>query len=431
MRTIVVFLAAWASLAGAQERERLPMEDMRLFGEVYGVMRRYYVQAIDHPVLIRSAIEGLLKMDPYGAFLSPEEFRELQAGPRPDVASIGVEVLEREGGVRIVAPLEGSPASRAGLKPYDRILNIDGIDVREMRVSEAFKLLRGEAGTTTRLTIQRRGEMEPRQVSVVREVIRTRAVRSRHLDSGVAYLRITRFGEGTAQTVARELGALFARGEPQLLILDLRASPGGLLSSCVATAALFVPLNAPIVKVEGRTPDSRREFRATPQDYLRRGETDPRAAAPEAARSVRIAVLVDGGTASGAEFLAAALRDNKRAILVGSQTFGRGAVQTIFPLGPGDGAAALKLTTAFYQSPGGIPFEGVGLRPDLALAAEFSPEDFGGDGDVVLHTAIEHFLGKRQRRAPSSAGAAPYETSPPAGTTAAPLEMSRSIRSAL
>lgn len=427
MRTLLALLLAWTPLAWTQERERLPIEQLRTFADVYALVRQHAMPAVDHPALIRSAIEGLLKIDPYGAYLSPEEFRELQDGPRRDMGGIGIEVVERQGGVRIVAPIEGGPAARAGLRPYDHIVKIDGIDVQEMRVAEAVKLLRGEPGSATRLTIQRRGEAEPRDVSVVREVVRVRSVRSRALNADVAYVRVSQFQDGTAGLVARELTTLFARAEPKLLILDLRSNPGGLLQSSVATAALFLQDNAPIVKIDGRTPESKREFRANPQDYGRRGQADPRAALPEGVRTARMAVLVDGGTASGAEFVAAALRENKRAILVGGQTFGRGVVQTIFPLG----AAAIKLTTAIYQSPNGVPFEGVGLRPDLALPQGVMVQDFGSDADAALQAAIEHFLGKPRGSRPASAGAAPYEMSPPAGTAAAPLETRRSILSLL
>ncbi|HET7672412.1 MAG TPA: S41 family peptidase [Burkholderiales bacterium] len=406
MRTIAVLLAAWTSLAGAQERERLPVEQLRTFVEVYGAVRQHYIRQLDHEVLIRNAIEGLVKSDPNAAYLSPEEFRELQAGPNPAVASIGVEVTEREGGLRIVSAMEGTPAFRAGLRPHDQVLKVDGVGVQDMRLAEAVKLLRGEPGSAVRLSIQRRGESAPREVDLVREVIRIQPVRSHLVNADVAYVRVMQFNEHAAGIVARHLSALLSRAEPKLLVLDVRASPGGLLRSCVASAALFLPDHAPVVRIDGRTADSRREFRAAPEDYLARGQADPRAALPAAARSVRMAVLVDSGTAAGSEFVAAALRDNRRAILVGEQTFGRGVVQTIFPLGAN--AGALKLTTGVYQSPGGVPFEGVGLRPDLSVAERVAPEDFGDEArDAVLRAAIDHFLGPRQRARPSTASAAP------------------------
>jgi len=371
---------------GAQERERLPVEKLRAFTDVYAVMRQNYVEPVDHDVLIRGAIEGLLKVDPYAAYLGPEEFKELQVGTQGNVGGVGMELTVRAGALRIVSPIEGAPASRAGLRPQDALLKIDAVDLQEMRLGDAVKLLRGPPGTSVKLTIQRAGEPAPREVSLVREIIRVQSVKSRRLNADVAYVRISQFQEVTAELLAKELAKVFGPTEPKFLVLDLRLSPGGLLSSCIAAAALFLPENAPILRTEGRASEAKAEYRATAADYLRRGQVDPRSLAPAKLRTIPMAVLVDHGTASGSEFVAAALRDNKRAFLAGEQTFGRGVIQTIYPLG---GNTAVKLTTARFQSPSGEQFEKVGVRPDLVVAEPTAVRDFGSDSDAALRAAVD------------------------------------------
>jgi carboxyl-terminal processing protease len=382
-------LLACASPAHAQERERLPIEKLRSFTEVYGAVRQTYLESVEHDVLIRNAIEGLLKVDPYAAYLDPEEFRELQAAPRGTVGGIGVEVTQRRGALRVVSAIEGSPAARAGLQPQDALLKIDDVDAQEMRLSEAVKLLRGKPGTAMKLTIQRQGEPTPRELSVVREVVRVQSVKSRLINADVAYVRVAQFQEATPEILARELTRLFKLGEPKVLVLDLRSNPGGLLNSCIAAAALFLPDNTLILKTEGRASEANREYRAVAEDYLRAGQADPRPLLPARARTIPMAVLVDRGTASGSEFVAAALRDNKRAVLAGEQTFGRGAIQTIMPLGNN---AAVKLTTARFRSPSGQQFEGIGLRPDVVVPNQLSPADFGSDTDNVLRAALDKLV---------------------------------------
>jgi carboxyl-terminal processing protease len=288
--------------------------------------------------------------------------------------------------VRIVASIEDTPAARAGLKPDDVLLKIDEVDIQDKKLSEAVKLLRGKPGTTVKLTLQRRGELEPRELTLVREIIRVQPVKSRLVNPNVAYVRVAQFQDAAPEIMARRIAALFSQAEPKLLVLDLRSSPGGLLRACVAGAAMFLPENALILRTDGRAPESKREFRAVSDDYLRKGQTDPRALLPASVRNVPIAVLIDRGTASGSEFVAAALRDHKRATLVGEHTFGRGLVQTIYPLSP---TGALKLTTARYQSPNGAQFEGVGLRPDIVVADQVARGDFGSDADAVLRAAID------------------------------------------
>jgi carboxyl-terminal processing protease len=387
-RIVAVMLLLSSAVAGAQERERLPVEQLRKFAEVYGAIRTNYIEATDHEVLVRHAIEGLLKIDPQGQFLDAEEFSALQRGPEPGVGGLGVEITMRRGTVRLVSPMDDSPASRAGLKPNDALLKIDDVDLQDKGLPEAVKLLRGKPGTQVRLSVQSPGEAQ-REVALVREIIRVRSVRSALPRRDVGYLRVAQFQERTPELMAKELAALWGSGELRLLILDLRANPGGLLFASVAGAALFLPDDAVISRTVGRAEDAKREFRAVPQDYLRRGQADPRTLLPPQARSVPLAVLVDGGTAAGSEIVAAALREHKRAVLVGTQTFGRGTVQTIMPLGNN---TAIKLTTARYVSPSGAPIEGVGLRPDVEVTAPVARAEFGSEADPALRAAIDRLL---------------------------------------
>lgn len=397
-------LLCWALAGAAQERDKLPIEKLRTFVEVYSLVRHAYLRPLEHDALIRGAIEGLLKMDPHAAYLDAEEYRELQYGVTDGrVASIGVEVIDR-GGMRVVAPIEDGPAFRAGVKPGDTIVKVDDVDVQERKLAEAVKLLRGTPDSTVKLTLRRPGEATPRELVIVRSVVRNYPVKARLAAPGVAYLRIAYFGESVPEAAARELAGLSRQGELRLIVLDLRSNPGGILQACLATAALFLPENALLLRIRGRTPDNQRDFRASPQDYLRRGQRDPRSLLPDGVRNVPIAVLIDRGTASGSEFVAAALRFNRHALLVGEHSFGRGLVQTVFPLSP---AGAIKLTTAQYESPDGVPFEGVGLPPELVVRAQVAPADFGGERDAPLQAAIEQLLPEPQPAAPSAVSAAP------------------------
>jgi carboxyl-terminal processing protease len=362
---------------------------LRKFAEVYGALRQSHVESLDHEVMIRAAIDGLLRLDPNGAYYDAEEFKELQAGLRSGVGSVGLEVTERRRAVRIVSAIEDSPAARAGLKPDDVITKIDDHDIADLKLAEAVKLLRGKAGTRVTVSVQRPGEQQLRVVDLIREIIRVRAIKSRLVNSNVAYVRIAQFQETAAESVAKEIAALSAQAQLRLLVLDLRSSPGGLLHSCVATAALFLPENALILRTDGRDADSRREFRAVGADYLRRGQIDPKPLLPVSIRDIPIAVLIDRGTASGSEFVAAALRDHQRATIFGQHSFGRGLVQTIYPLHP---SGAVRMTTARYYSPSGGQIEGVGIKPDVVVPDDVAMPDFGTEMDPVLRAAIAQLL---------------------------------------
>jgi len=384
-------LAAWLLLLPAPSfaaDDDPPQAQLRAFIEVYNALRANHVRALDHDMLMRSAINGLLKVDPHAAYLDEGEFRRMARDSRTPAAGLGLELGMDPRGVRIISVIDDAPASRADIRPGDVLLAVDGVALKGRSLAEAVKVMRGAAGTPARLTLQRGEEPQPRQVTVVRQIIRVATVRSRLLRGDVAYVRISQFQENTPDSLARQLAELFARAEPRLLVIDVRGNPGGLLRACVAAAALFLPDKALIVKTDGRNEDATREYRAVPSDYLHGSHTDPRKLVPARAREVRTAVLIDYATIAGAEIFAAALLDNNRATLLGQQTRGEATVQTLMPLRNG---AALKVTTARYQSPAGRDLERVGVAPQIRVE-ERATGELGGPDDPVLRIALEKVL---------------------------------------
>ena len=350
-------------LADRESPPRLPppvaLSQPRLLDEVIERVRSSYVEPIGEVQLEQAAVEGLLaSLDPHSDFLDVAEYQELRVGSAGRYSGVGIEVEERDGLVVVVSPIDGSPAARAGLRPGDVILSVDGQPLPTDDLAAAVGHMRGYAGSRVRLAVRREGAAQPLLFELERSEVRLRTVHADTLESGYGYLRIRRFTEATPDELQRALASLAGANGARLegLVLDLRGNPGGVLESSVAVADEFLESGV-IVIGDGRRPDARFQMNATPGDAL---------------YGAPMVVLVDAESASGAEIVAGALRDHGRATLVGRATYGKGSVQTIIPLSQGQ---AIKLTTSRYLTPSGASIHGHGLSPDILLPGST-------DGDV-------------------------------------------------
>ncbi|MGJ7458253.1 S41 family peptidase [Halomonas sp. RA08-2] len=329
----------------------LPIEEIQTFAEVFERIKRAYVEEVDDATLLRNAMRGMLsELDPHSAFLDREAFQSLRESTQGEFGGVGIEVGLEDGQLTVITPIDDTPASRAGLQARDQILRIDDTPTERLSLQEAVNLMRGEPGTRIELTILRRGESSPRTVTLTREVIRTESVRSELLEPGYGYLRISQFQTRTGNQVGEQLRRLERDAPLSGLVLDLRNNPGGVLQAAVAVADAFLD-DGLIVYTEGRLADTEMQFSANPDT---------------AAPSVPLVVLINGGSASAAEIVAGALQDQHRAVVMGTESFGKGSVQQIMPLGNGEG---LKLTTALYYTPNGRSIQAQGIEPDVAVVS--------------------------------------------------------------
>jgi carboxyl-terminal processing protease len=346
----------------------LPIEELRAFTEVFGRVKSDYVEPVDDKKLITEAINGMLTgLDPHSAYLDQEAFRELQVGTQGEFGGLGIEVGMEDGFVKVVSPIDDTPASRAGVKSGDLIVKLDETSVKGMTLNDAVKRMRGKPNTQITLTIVRKGETKPIVVTLTRAVIKIQSVKSKLLEPGYAYFRVSQFQEHTGETLAKSIETLFKQNQGPMrgIILDLRNDPGGLLNGAVAVTAAFLPSNALVVYTDGRTEDARMKLQANPENYLRgRLKEDYIRKLPAEVKTVPMVVLVNGGSASASEIVAGALQDHRRAVIMGQQTFGKGSVQTILPLGNN---TAIKLTTARYYTPNGRSIQARGIVPDIPL----------------------------------------------------------------
>ncbi|NEV61296.1 S41 family peptidase [Thiorhodococcus minor] len=350
---------AVAEQAAAEPDDALPLDDLRTFADVFGRIKDDYVEQVDDKALIESAIRGMLAgLDPHSSYLNGEEYRDLQVGTSGEFGGLGIEVGMEDGFVKVIAPIDDTPAQRAGLKAGDMIVRIDDKPVKGLSLSEAVKLMRGKPGTEIKLTIMRSTDEKPFEVRIERAIIQVASVKSRILEPGYGYLRLTHFQAHTTDDMLEAIDALKKQTEGNLkgLVLDLRNNPGGVLNGAVGVSDAFLT-EGKIVYTEGRVKNSEMEFNAGPDDVL---------------NGAPIVVLVNGGSASASEIVAGALQDHRRAIVMGTQTFGKGSVQTIVPI---DDSRALKLTTARYYTPSGRSIQAQGITPDIKLEhGEFKPE---------------------------------------------------------
>ena len=343
----------------------LPWQDARLMAEVIDRVKAEYVDPVDDHELMQHAIRGMLSsLDAHSAFLDEEDLEDLRVASEGGYSGIGIEVSYEEGLIIVVAPIEGSPAERAGLSTGDIIVAIDGHEVKTAGLAESVGRMRGPPATRVRVTVDRDGSAEPLEFSIERAEIELQSVRSAMLEPGYGYLRISQFSETTLPDLEAAVAALQDEASLPLrgVVLDLRGNPGGILEAGVDVADLFLDSGL-IVSATGRTSDARFRMEATPGDIV---------------DGAPIAVLVNGGSASASEIVAGALQDNGRAFLVGRTTFGKGSVQTVLPL---SGGRAIKLTTSRYYTPSGTSIHEHGIEPDLVLPREATVAAVAGPGD--------------------------------------------------
>jgi carboxyl-terminal processing protease len=345
-----------------------------LLDEVEERVRNEYVEAVTKEQLDLAAVDGMVaSLDPHSAFLDPAEYEAMRVSTAGHYSGIGLEVAERDGRIAVVTPIDGSPAARAGLRSGDILLEIDGRTVAGGSLAEIIERMRGFAGSTVRLTVERSGEPEPLRFELQRSDVQVRTVRAEALPGRYGYLRVTHFTDSTPRDLGRALATLQSAAPLRGLVLDLRGNPGGVLESSVSVADEFLDSGV-IVRAEGRTAESRFVLRATEGDAL---------------RSAPLVVLIDRGSASGAEIVAGALRDHGRATLMGERTFGKGSVQTVMPLANGQ---ALKLTTSRYFTPSGASLHDRGLEPDVSLPGASHRDEQAAEvaTDPAVQTALQY-----------------------------------------
>lgn len=352
------------AIAQREAKTPIPYEDLQLLSAVFGKIKSDYVETVSDDKLIKEAINGMVRgLDPHSDFLDADAFKELQVSTQGKFGGLGIEVGVEDGVVRVTSPIEDTPAFRAGIKAGDLIVKIDDTATRGLPLSKAVDKMRGKPGTQVVLTVVRKDVETPLTFTLTREEINVKSVKAKMLEPGYGWIRVRNFQERTGEDLAKALKDFYAKGELKGLVLDVRSDPGGLLNQAVAVSAAFLPKDALVVYTDGRTPDARMRLAATKENYSRRGE-DYFKDLPAAVKKVPMVVLVDGGTASASEIVAGALQDHKRAIVIGNQTFGKGSVQTILPLGNN---AGLKLTTARYYTPSGRSIQAKGIEPDIAV----------------------------------------------------------------
>ena len=380
----------------------LPIEELRTFADVFGAIKQGYVEPIEDKKLITYAISGMLSnLDPHSAYLDAESFKDLQVSTQGEFGGLGIEVGMEDGFVKVVSPIEDTPADRAGIKAGDLIIKLDDSPVKGLTLSDAVKKMRGKPKTSIKLTVARKGETKPLEFTIVRDKIKVQSVKSKTVEPGYGYLRVTQFQEETAADVARHLDKLFkekdkdGKSEPiKGLVLDLRNDPGGLLHGAIGVAAAFLPAKALVTSTDGRTEDAKKKYIASSEDYLRGQKNDFLKDVPAGAKNIPLIVLVNGGSASASEIVAGALQDHKRAVIMGTQTFGKGSVQTVLPL---SNNTAVKLTTARYYTPNGRSIQAKGIVPDVLVE-----ETANGDKRERLREAdLERHLDNDKEKAPA------------------------------
>ncbi len=344
----------------------LPLEEIQQLSAVFGLVKTDYVEPVDDKKLITDAITGMVaSLDPHSQYFDKKSFAEFREGTSGRFVGVGIEITQEDGLIKVVSPIEGSPAFRAGLKTNDLITKIDDTAVKGLSLSDAVKKMRGEPNTKVMLTILRKDESRSFPVTITREEIKTQSVKGKIIEPGYGWIRLSQFQERTVDDFVRKVEELY-KADPNLkgLVLDLRNDPGGLLDAAVAVSAAFLPEDVTVVSTNGQLAESKATYKAAPEFYARRGSGDPLKRLPAALKKVPLVVLVNEGSASASEIVAGALQDHKRATILGSQTFGKGSVQTVRPLGPDTG---IKLTTARYYTPSGKSIQAKGIVPDVMI----------------------------------------------------------------
>jgi len=365
---LTIYASGLLTIAGAEPSDTY--RQLHLFGDIFERVRSHYVEKPDDSKLVEAAVNGMLNgLDPHSSYMDPKSFRDMQVQTRGEFGGLGIEVTMEDGLVKVVAPIDDTPAAKAGIRANDVITHIDGEAVQGMALNQAVDKMRGPVNTKIKLRIMRKGADTPIEVAIIREIIRVRSVRSRIERGDVGYIRITQFNEHTTEGLKKALSDIAAQVPPQKLrgyIIDLRNNPGGLLDQAISVSDAFLD-RGEIVSTRSRDPEETQRFDARPGDkHLTNGRP--------------VIVLINGGSASASEIVAGALQDHKRATVVGTRSFGKGSVQTIIPLGEGNGA--LRLTTARYYTPAGRSIQAKGIVPDIEVLQEM-PEEVRARSDEM------------------------------------------------
>ena len=348
------FITSGFSLANSEKKQDidvLPLDEIRTFTEIFSKIKSDYVENIEDSALLKNAIKGMLQgLDPHSAYLDKDAYKELQEGTSGEFGGLGIEVGYEDGFVKVISPIDDTPAKRAGIKAGDLIIRLDGKSVKGISLMEAVKMMRGKPGSEIELTILRGGEEKPFNVTIVRDIITVKNIKAETIESAFGYIRISNFQIHTVDDLSKALTKLESENNNMLkgLVLDLRNNPGGLLNAAVGVSDLFLDEGL-IVYTEGRVKGSKLKFNAKPSEMF---------------KDIPIIVLVNGGSASASEIVAGALQDHRRAIIMGERTFGKGSVQTILPM---NDETALKLTTARYYTPSGRSIQASGIEPDMIV----------------------------------------------------------------
>jgi carboxyl-terminal processing protease len=375
----------------------LPVEELRSFADVFNAIKQGYVEPVDDKTLINNAISGMLSnLDPHSSYLDADSFKDLQVSTQGEFGGLGIEVGMEDGFVKVVSPIEDTPAWRGGIKAGDLIIKLDDTLVKGLTLSDAVKKMRGKPKTDITLTILRKGENKPIVATLTREVIKVQSIKSKLIEPGFGYVLVTQFQEESVSDLVKALDRLYAdkenKGAPlRGLLLDLRNDPGGLLNAAVGISAAFLPVGSLVVSTDGRTDDAKRKYTASPDDYLRGHKSDSLKQLPAGVREVPLIVLINGGSASASEIVAGALQDHKRALILGTQSFGKGSVQTVLPLSAN---TAIKLTTARYYTPSGRSIQAKGITPDVVVEATPNGEakDWLREADLERHLSNDKDL---------------------------------------
>ncbi len=393
-----VSIAIGHSVYALKDTQDIPFEDLQAFTEVFSRIKSDYVESVDDKSLIEDAIRGMLSgLDPHSSYLNTSEFSELKIGTTGQFGGLGIEVSMENGFVKVISPIDDTPAARAGIQASDLIIKLDDKQVKGMTLNEAVKIMRGEPNTDIVLTIVREGELKPLVITITREIIRVKSVKNRMLEPGYGYVRITNFQSRTTTDLLKAISDLQKETPLEGLILDLRNNPGGVLNGAVGVSDAFIDSGL-IVYTEGRIDDSSHRYLATPGDSL---------------NGAPLIVLINGGSASASEIVAGAMQDHNRAIIMGTKSFGKGSVQTIQELRNG---SAVKLTTARYFTPNGRSIQAKGIIPDISLTtlkiaakedkpgASFSEKDLNGrlsnpDGETSETEASEENIDDTEKLA--------------------------------
>ncbi|MDD5191325.1 MAG: S41 family peptidase [Dehalococcoidales bacterium] len=383
---VIGILVSTTYVATASETKGIAIEELRRFAEVFRAINRSYVEPVDDRTLIRGSIKGMLsRLDPYSEYFEPgDNFYASTSQAVREMAGIGLELGMEGGNLKVVTPLEGTPSERADIRPDDLIIKIDDHTTQGMTLDKGIKLLRGKSGSPITLTILRKGAEAPMAVTLQRQVIRLKSVKSWLIAPGLGYVRISTFQDDTVETLASHLLELYGQGPLNGLVLDLRGNSGGLLASVIGVAAAFLPTGSRVAISSGRTAEANRVLTANPEFYTRSGK-DVLRNLPDHCKTVPMVVLVNHASAAGSEIVAGALQDHKRATILGQRTYGLSLIQTVLPMWNG---SAIKLTTARWHTPNGKVIQSNGVTPDIQSIEAALTKQYGTEDDQELNRAV-------------------------------------------